>query len=248
MIDRAEIDQKADDFEINVANVERDYVFGWLLVGIYAQSALKDVLILKGGNCFRKAYFATTRFSSDLDFSTQAALDEGLLRHELTRISAFVQQSAGIVFEQERMVVGEKQRCDKDKKIYEAKLYFKDFYGKPGSVIISIRLDVTQFDKIYLPIQSRFLIHPYSDAGECQAQIRCVKLEEMLATKLKCLLQRRHVADLYDFIYSTFINRDINVDRSQIVTTFLKKTIFERSPGVVKNLLLGLPFDLFRGF
>lgn len=96
-------------------------------------------------------------------------------------------------------------------------------------------------------MQDRLLIHPYSDGSDCKATIKCVKLEELLATKLKCLLQRRRVYDLYDYIYSIFINKEIDVKRSEIVTTFLKKTIFEPSPSVARSLLLELPFEIFRG-
>ena len=66
MITRDEIESKAVEFDINCVSVELDYVFGWVLCGIYTVSTLKDILILKGGNTFRKAYFATTRYSNDL--------------------------------------------------------------------------------------------------------------------------------------------------------------------------------------
>ena len=79
-----------------------------------------------------------------------------------------------------------------------------------------------------------------------QVSIRCHKLEELLASKLKCLLQRRHSFDLYDYVYSVFINRDLEVNRAELLRTFLKKTIFEPSPGVAKGLLLDLPLELFR--
>ena len=75
MIDRTEIDDKAEEYDIHTSNVQRDYVFGWLLCAIYNNSHLAQRLILKGGNCFRKVYFPDTRFSNDLDFSTQSALD-----------------------------------------------------------------------------------------------------------------------------------------------------------------------------
>lgn len=246
MIKKEEIEAKSNEFEIHTAHVERDYVFSWLLVGIYTVSPLKDILILKGGNCFRKAYFANTRFSEDLDFSIQTALEENYLAEELNKVCDFVHDATGIIFEKERNHVEEKFSISRERAVYEAKLYFRDFYGNPNHIIISVRLDVTQFDKIYLPIQNRFLIHSYSDESECKAEIRCVQLEELLAAKLKCLLQRRRSYDLYDYIYSVFINKDIDVNKSEIVTTLLKKTIFERSPGVVGNLLLGLPFDTFR--
>src|SRR5438552_10735498 len=34
----------------------------------------------------------------------------------------------------------------------------------------------------------------------------------------------------------------------KLVQTFLRKTIFERSPVAARDLLLGVPFDLVRGF
>jgi hypothetical protein len=96
-------------------------------------------------------------------------------------------------------------------------------------------------------VQNMRLIHPYSDQADCIASVRCLKLEEMLAAKLKCLLQRRHSADLFDFIYAVFINKEIEVSRREILNVFLKKTIFDRDPRVARALLLEIPFDFFRG-
>lgn len=245
MIEKKEIEQKAEEFSIHTANVERDYVFGWLLAGIYSVSELKDRLILKGGNCFRKGYFQNTRFSGDLDFSTQTAISEQILLREFNNVCDFVQCSTQVIFDKERNRVNEERQIDSQRKVYEAKLYFKGFYGEE-KITIKIPLDVTQFDRVYLPVQKQHLIHPYSDADKCRVQIRCVKLEELIANKLKCLLQRRHSLDIYDYVYSIFINKGIEVNRREVVSTFLRKTIFERSPGVVRNLLLELPFEIFR--
>lgn len=247
MIKKDEIEHKSKEFEIHIANIERDYVNGWLLAGIYTISSLKDILVLKGGNCLRKGYFPDTRYTSDLDFSIESSIDETFLKQELNKVCDYVQDNAGVIFDKDRNTVDEKRWIDKERRIYEARLYFKDFYGNPDKITISIRLDITEFDKIYLPIQSRHLIHPYSDVEGCRAQIKCVQLEEILATKLKCILQRRHSVDLYDFVYSIFINKALDVKTLDIASVFLKKTIFEPSPGVVKNLLLGLPFEVFRG-
>ena len=247
MITKDEIEAKAEEFGLHAANIERDYVFGWLLAGIYETSPLKNILVLKGGNCFRKAYFPHTRFSNDLDFSCISAIVESDLASELNRICDFVEARTGITFEKDRNWVREKGNSDKERRIYEARLYFRDFYGNPHTTTISVHLDVTEFDRIFLPIQERFLVHPYSDSGHCKATIRCHQLEELLAAKLKCLLQRRHSFDLYDYVYSVFINRDIEVNREQLLRTFLRKTIFEPSPGVAKGLLLDLPLETFRG-
>src|SRR4051794_2840121 len=98
MIEKAEIKAKAAEFRIHESNVQRDYVFGWVLAGIYSISELRDLLVLKGGNCFRKAYFPLTRFSGDLDFSCQSAIDPDMLLRELNKVCDFAQEQSGIVF------------------------------------------------------------------------------------------------------------------------------------------------------
>ena len=54
MITKQEIESKAIEFGIHHANVERDYVFGWLPCGIYASSGLRDYLSSKVEMRFEK--------------------------------------------------------------------------------------------------------------------------------------------------------------------------------------------------
>lgn len=86
MITDREIEEKAREFGINAAEVEKDYVYGWVLNALYTQSALGNLLVLKGGNGLRKAYLPNTRFSKDLDFSSQQSIDEGFLEQELRNL------------------------------------------------------------------------------------------------------------------------------------------------------------------
>jgi predicted nucleotidyltransferase component of viral defense system len=246
MIAREEIEQKSLEFGIHVANVQRDYVFGWLLLAVYNATTLKNFLIFKGGNCFRKAYFPNTRFSSDLDFSTEIAIDPADVIAQFNLACSLVHENAGVDFELERSQIREQQQLDESRRVFDVRVYFKDFYGHADHITIKLSIDITEFDRIYLPVQQRMIIHPYSDQAECSGEIRCLKLEEMIANKLKCLLQRKHVPDVYDLVYSVFVNRDVAVDRAEVLTTFLRKTIYERSPGVARQLLLGLPLMALR--
>lgn len=247
MIDRDEIDEKANEFRIHSSNVQRDYVFGWILCGIYSISALKNHLILKGGNCLRKAYFESTRYSSDLDFSIVSKLSNDFIKKELNKVCDFVQEQGGISFDKQRNIVRDSMIIDKERTVHEARLYFKDFYGNSSSIIIKVKLDITQFDKVYLPVQSRKIIHPYSDYKSCKATINCLKLEEVFASKLKCLLQRRQSNDLYDYVtYLLFNLKDVKINKAEIVSTFLKMTTFGDRPGVAKSLLIDLPFSVIK--
>jgi predicted nucleotidyltransferase component of viral defense system len=247
MIDKQEIDAKAEELGVHAANVQRDYVFGWLLAGLaQAENRLRPALILKGGNCFRKAYFEHARFSNDLDFSTQTEITgEGVLEG-LSQACAFAGERSGVEFLVDESRISERSMADSESKMYEARVYFKSFYGEED-VRIRVDLDVKEFDRLFLPIQAQRLIHTYSDAALCEADIRCVKLEELLASKLKALLHRRHSPDLYDFVHAVFFQKTLNISRREVLTTFLKQTIYEPDPLIARKLLLELPFQAIRG-
>lgn len=170
------------------------------------------------------------------------------LETELRKICLSLSDRPGIDFDVNRTLIQDKKRVDPDKKVTEARLYFHDFYGQESELILAIRLDVTEYDRRYLPVQQRMLIHPYSDVEACSTSIRCIKLEEILASKMRCLLQRKHIADLFDLVFAVLINRDIEVDRRELLATFFRITIFGREPGVVKALLVDLPLESFRRF
>jgi len=246
MIEKSEIDSKSKELGVHPSSVQRDYVFGWLLSGIAQATDLNKTLILKGGNAFRKAYFEHARYSNDLDFSTQSQIDLEQLKTSINNVCQYVGDKAGISFSLADNKVQIKDLANKNK-IYEARVYFKGFYGEEN-YNLKVKMDIQEFDKIFLPIQSRNIIHSYSDQHECQGQIRCHQLEELLASKLKALLQRRHSPDLYDFVHAIFIQKVLDIDRPQVVSTFLKKTIYQPNPTVAKNLLLELPFQVIKGF
>lgn len=244
MIDRQEIEDKSRHFNISPTDVEKDYVYGWILNALFSCSPLGSLLILKGGNGLRKAYLPNTRFSKDLDFSCLQHLDQGFLTRELNKICDFVESQVGIYFSTNQTIVRSKD-LPAGIDAVEARLYFKGFYGEEN-ITLKAQLDITQFDKIYLPIQNREIIHPYSDSADCRAGIRCQKIEEILASKLTTLLHRRKAIDLFDLLYSIIFTNDFSVDRLQVITTFLKKSTFEAHPTVIRDELLAVPLDDFK--
>lgn len=249
MIYATEIETKAREFEIHTSDVQRDYVFGWLLFGIFTQSALKDEIFLKGGNALRKGYFADTRYSADLDFGIPHDIDQEVLRTEINKVCAAIQEKAGVVFTQDDTRVEEKFTATDaplpDLKVYEVRVYFKDFYGNSKHMKLRVSMDITRFDRVLLDIQQLPLIHPYSDAAEVACDIRCMKLEEIIATKLKCMMQRQHAPDLFDYAYS-IQKLGGNLDRGEVMRTLVQKTIFSRNPFALKGILLKTAFDYYR--
>ena len=247
MIDPDEIVNMSEELRVHTSHVQRDYIFGWLLSGIFTQSELAEVLVLKGGNCFRKVYFRRARYSNDLDFAAERQLtDEYLLAH-INSVCDFVSANTGVEFDTDRTRIDPTPSAVRGRSIQKGRVYFKDFFGEESQIVISVRLDISSFERIFLDIQERDLIHQYSDASQAASTVRCLKLEELLASKLKCLLQRRHSADLYDFVNATLIRPVIDIDRAEMIQTFLQMTIFSAGPRIVENLLLNLPFQLIKG-
>ena len=144
------------------------------------------------------------------------------------------------------MTVRDKALAIPDIEALEARLYFKSFYGEEN-LSLRTQLDITQFDKIYLPVQDRNLLHPYSDSEACATTIKCHKLEEVLASKLTTLLHRRNPVDLFDLLYAIVFRDQFGVSRREVVTTFLKKSIFEANPTDARDQLRAVPIADCRG-
>jgi predicted nucleotidyltransferase component of viral defense system len=244
MITDAEIETKAKEFDIRPLDVQKDYVYGWLLKGLFQRSVLAEQLVLKGGNALRKGYLSDTRFSKDLDFSARQALTQPVLESELREVCDFVSAQTGIKFV-DKMSIREKDFAIPGVEALEARLYFTSFYGEEN-LSLRTQLDITQFDRIYLPVQNRQLIHPYSDSDACASMIVCHKLEEILASKLTTLLHRRNPGDLFDLLYAIVFRDQFGVNRREVITTFLRKSIFEREPTVARDQLRAVPVADFR--
>lgn len=98
MIDRSEILAVAGDLSLSPDVIEKDYVLGWLLAGIFRNQALAFAWSFKGGTCLKKCYFETYRFSEDLDFtlSDQTHLNADFLRETFGQVARWVYDETGI--------------------------------------------------------------------------------------------------------------------------------------------------------
>ena len=58
MIDQSEILEAANETGLNPYVIEKDYVIGWVLAGIYDHPDIRDAWVFKGGTCLKKCFFA----------------------------------------------------------------------------------------------------------------------------------------------------------------------------------------------
>jgi hypothetical protein len=98
VIDRQEILEFSRELGLASDIVEKDYVLGWVLAGIYGHAALKTEWVFKGGTCLKKCYFETYRFSEDLDFTLKNAehLKQPFLDTAFAEVGAWIYEHSGI--------------------------------------------------------------------------------------------------------------------------------------------------------
>src|SRR5665213_2463046 len=126
MISGEELREQAQVYDLNEADIQRDYVFGWLISGIFQAAPLGQTAVLKGGNALRKGYFPGTRFSDDLDFSTDHGLDAENVLQQLNQVCEFAATASGIRFDLDRNRLAGEQQIDQSRRVYKFRLYFKD--------------------------------------------------------------------------------------------------------------------------
>jgi uncharacterized protein len=167
--------------------LEKDYALSYLLAGIVPVEALNDALILKGGTALRKLYFPQHRFSEDLDFSTQPDTllsDVDAAMQQAIRATEQLLQSRGpFEVQWERLLLPEPHPGGQD--AFTVRVRFPS-HRYPQC---RLKVEITRDEPILLPPAHRQLLHAYPET--LSAQVACYPLEEIVAEKLRALLQSR---------------------------------------------------------
>ena len=226
MIDRSEVLAVASDLSLTHDIVEKDYILGWLLAGIYAHEPLAAAWTFKGGTCLKKCYFETYRFSEDLDFTLgdEAHLDAGHLRSTFAAVSAWVYEESGLELPVDLMRF-ETYRSPRQGLNCEARIYYRGPLGHGGS-LPRIKLDLTADEVLVLPPVERPVSHPYSDAPTNGIVVRCYAYEEIFAEKIRALAERARPRDLYDVI-NLYRQRDFQPSAAAVLDILAKKSAFK---------------------
>lgn len=196
MINFRELRQEALKLGIGENIVEKDYILGWILSGIASNETLKDKLAFKGGTALKKCFFDTYRFSEDLDFTvlSEEIYSKEKLNTSLQNMTLSISQISNIQFPS--ISIDEAQNL-RGNLTFQIKI---SYIGPRGQINLppKIKLDLTRFETVVLPLEKRELLHNYSDKGDAKCQILCYPLDEILAEKIRSLLERTRARDFYD--------------------------------------------------
>ncbi len=201
MIARWEILDLAGTLGLLPQVVEKDYVLGWVLAGIYRQTALSGSWIFKGGTCLKKCYFETYRFSEDLDFTLTdpSQIDRELLAGIFRDIGGWIYDETGIELpeDQQEFDIFENPRGTVS---CQGKLSYRGPIAPRSGGLPRIKLDLTPDELCVLPPAERVIFHDYSDEPEGGITVLCYTYEEAFAEKVRALGDRARPRDLYDVV------------------------------------------------
>ena len=213
------------------STVDKDWTLGHFVAAIYSEASLREALIFKGGTCLKKCYFPDYRFSEDLDFTSRST-DFELNQSHLDFIAWHVKENAGILTHIESLRPIQFQNTLAG---YEAVIKFwgsdhpkNEAPSPPDRWHTKIKIEITLFEKLLFNQIDKKIIHSYSDQLSINPNaIPCYSIEEMLAEKLRSLVQRSYTAprDYYDIWYLS--NTFKGLDWPKIVEAFHEKMKFK---------------------
>lgn len=170
---------------IRVDWAEKDYVMSWLLKDLYENSCLNEALVFKGGTALKKVYFPETwRLSHDLDFTDVAGLDPEKIRRCLEEVLTSIAQRSGLSLSLSSFRT---IRAGVDAKIQ---------FAGPLAHKNQLSLDITFGEKLVTEPEWRTASTGYPDAPSIRVKV--YSLREILAEKIRSIMQRGKSRDYYD--------------------------------------------------
>ncbi len=187
MVTKEEIIRIAKRDKLPLGTIEKDFVLTYILKKIY-ESKLKDRLVFKGGTALHKLYLHK-RISIDLDFTEIKPINEGELK--------------AIIEDQKiNSKIREINMTDNSMKII---LSYVSILGYKNSII----LDISKRENPLLKLNIIKLKSPYFE----EIEILTFQLDELIAEKIRALIQRNKPRDYLD-IYYTLNQKDFNLKKS----------------------------------
>lgn len=224
MIRKREIEQKAEVQHVPKSTIDKDWVLGHFIDAIYSVPVCRDSLVFKGGTCLRKCYFPDYRFSEDLDFTSinpDFVMDRKLLKQitdlitSRTEVPLYIQEISELRFKDQ--LTGYKAIV----KFWGADHSSNQVPPPPDRWNTSVKIEIILYELMVFPTEDREVFQPYSDAlSESPLIIPCYSLREVLAEKLRALIQRSYTAprDFYDIWY--LANNQSTIDWKEITDAF----------------------------
>ena len=230
MISQKEIRTIAERLKVPSDTIDKDYVLGHFLNELYKQPWALNNLLFKGGTCLKKCYFELYRFSEDIDATiTNAAFV--LTKKQIQDVCNAITFNIGIVFN----ILKFEKTIFKDEEVgWDVEICFwganhsKNEVPKFGKDChTKIWCEFRQYEIVLFPNENRKLIHLFSDVERVTVSIPCYTLQEVLAEKMRSLIQRNR-GEARDYFDLWYIKNNVeDIDWVAVKTAFLDKCTFK---------------------
>lgn len=184
MLSRAELQRLAHRERVALGMLEKDYVLTEVLNGLSRLQPLRESFVFKGGTALRKVYFPHWRYSEDLDFTVKFDIPKEELRLDLDALYQQVEQATQI-----RLTT---RMLHKTNGYARIRTQLLGPSGYPAMIYMDLSFD----EPLCLEPQLRkVLTAPFPDE---ERTIQVYPLEELLAEKMRSLIERGKSRDYYD--------------------------------------------------
>ena len=217
MIQPREIQSIAGKEGVRDTQIEKDYVISWIIYGIANNTFLRKYLIFKGGTVLKKVYFPEYRFSEDIDFTFNGKdFDINAIKSALNEIIEWI-------YEESRISLTIKDETQHETKNFN---FYISYTGPLGGVGANkdIKVDISQDEIIYNSHEEKHIVNKYSDLEQKKYSILCYTIGEVIAEKMRSLMQRTIPRDIYDLWYLFEIE---GLDIEDYIYAFQDKAIYK---------------------
>jgi predicted nucleotidyltransferase component of viral defense system len=189
LIDDVSLRRIAAEERVPLGTVEKDFAISCALLTM-SRSRLKNHLVFKGGTAIRKIYYPEARFSEDMDFTVRSLGEEQMVDslRELFREQAVDSISFQGAYKERFSQSGRSLRLP-----FTGPLRYRN----------SIRVDLSFRDDLILDVKARPTLSRYGESLTCNVYV--VDFAEIMAEKLRALMERGYPRDYYDI--STHIDK-----------------------------------------
>lgn len=194
------LNTQANRFGLGRAAIEKDFVISTILLLI---SRLKEFaeysgrMAFRGGTCIKKVYFPDeTRFSEDLDF-TNLSVEES--NGFLEQVNRLIGRNMGVTTLERTEVLYQNERG----------LDFTLYYTSILQQMNHISFNISNGSPFEETKRVKIALAPYFNES---ARILTMSLREIVAEKMRALLQRKKPRDVFD-IWFLMHEKEVRLDK-----------------------------------
>jgi predicted nucleotidyltransferase component of viral defense system len=215
MITGRDLRRMAGRAGLGVGQAEYEYVILCALDALSQTPPLSETFCLKGGTALRQLYFHDWRHSVDLDFSVLPTFPAEHLRSGLTAWFEQIQELHGV-----QAVLRDFHKADGAARV---RARFVGPLRHPNRLLLDVTLD----EPVLLPPQQRPVVTELFE--DLHAHVLSYALEEILAEKLRSILQRGKARDYYD-VWRLLSEKHDTFDRQSVRRVFSAKCAHKGLP------------------